>query len=459
MRARLIVVFIIPLIALFAVLGVAYGRSVALAAQQELFVDRLDDTGYLVTSARQALRSDDPTVIDGELERYREVYGIEAAVLDRAGDMWVSSGLNTLALDDNAMSVVQTALAGRRSEAPQSVLPWTFDDLVVAEPIFDAGDLIGAVVTSSSTDAVARDVLRQWGVLALGGLLAIGASLFLVSRLANWVLRPIRRVDSAMTEMWHGHMEARISDTTGPPELRHMIAMFNAMAEEVEHLIHRQQEFVSNASHELRNPLNALLLRIEHLAMGVPEEWADEAERAREEGRRMTRILDALLMLARGQHSEPETSPVDLRALVERRLDAWQPISEQHDVALRLHDDTAVWGMVDEIVIESAFDAVLDNAVKYSPARSSVDVSVTNGDEMVEIAVRDHGPGLPGDELARVDERFWRGSPHQEVAGSGLGLAIATEFLASCGGTLGVAPADSGGLVVTLRMPASGEQA
>nr|WP_281353432.1 HAMP domain-containing sensor histidine kinase [Phytoactinopolyspora mesophila] len=298
--------------------------------------------------------------------------------------------------------------------------------------------------------------MRQWALLALGGVLAIGASLFLIARLANWVLRPVRRVDSAMKEIWHGHMEARISDTTGPPELQHMIAVFNSMAEEVEHLIQRQQEFVSNASHELRNPLNALLLRIEHLAMGLPDEWAEEAERAREEGRRMTRIMDALLMLARGQNSEPDAAPVDVVALVTRRLEAWEPISRQRDVELALVDAGQVHGFVDEIVIESAFDAVLDNAVKFSPPGASVDVSVTNGGDTVEIAVRDHGPGVAPEDLALVTERFWRSPAGQDTPGSGLGLAIATEFLNSCGGTLAVASGDGGGLLVTLRLPADG---
>ncbi|NDL56132.1 ATP-binding protein [Phytoactinopolyspora mesophila] len=456
MRVRLIVVLVIPLIVLFGVLGAAYGRSVALASQQELFVDRLGDAGYFVTSARQALRTDDPTVIEGELERYRQVYGIKAMVLDRSGDIWATSGLNMVGLDEPAMQNVDTALSGRRGDAPRTVLPWQFDDLVLAEPIFDAGDLIGVVVTSSNTNALARDVMRQWALLALGGVLAIGASLFLIARLANWVLRPVRRVDSAMKEIWHGHMEARISDTTGPPELQHMIAVFNSMAEEVEHLIQRQQEFVSNASHELRNPLNALLLRIEHLAMGLPDEWAEEAERAREEGRRMTRIMDALLMLARGQNSEPDAAPVDVVALVTRRLEAWEPISRQRDVELALVDAGQVHGFVDEIVIESAFDAVLDNAVKFSPPGASVDVSVTNGGDTVEIAVRDHGPGVAPEDLALVTERFWRSPAGQDTPGSGLGLAIATEFLNSCGGTLAVASGDGGGLLVTLRLPADG---
>ncbi|WP_166350554.1 sensor histidine kinase [Phytoactinopolyspora limicola] len=457
MRARLIVILVVPLIALFAVLAGAYGRSISLAAQQELFVDRLGDAGYFVTSARQALRTDDPLVIEGELERYRRVYGIGAAVLDRDGQVWATSGITPATFDDAAIDAVHTALSGRRGDAPRTVLPWRFADLVLAEPVLDDGDLIGVVVTSSNMESLSRDVLRQWLLLALGGALAVGASLFLIARLANWVLRPVRRVDSAMKEIWQGHMEARISDTTGPPELRHMIAVFNSMAEEVEHLVQRQQEFVSNASHELRNPLNALLLRIEHLAMGLPDEWAEEADRAREEGQRMARILDALLLLARGQQAVPEAGPVDLEDLVRRRLRAWEPISAEQEVTLALRDGERVFGVADEIMIESAFDAILDNAVKFSPVGGTVGVTVSNGGEFAEISVHDDGPGLTTTDLELATERFWRSSGHQDVPGSGLGLAIATEFLTSCGGTLVITPGPDRGLVVTLRVPAGGD--
>lgn len=456
MRARLVAVLIIPLIALLVVLGAAYCRSLAHAAQQRVFVDRLGDVGYFVTSARQALRADDASVLAGELARYRDVYGIEAAVVDRAGTAWVTSGLDVAGLDEAATQSIQTAMSGRASEPSFATLPWEFGDLVVAEPIFEAGDMIGVVVTSSSTDRTAREVLQQWGWVVIGGVLAIGIALLLVVRLASWVLRPVRRVDDAMTEMWHGHMGARISDTTGPPELRHVIAVFNSMAEEVERLIHRQQEFVSNASHELRNPLNALLLRIEHLGMGLPEESAAELEWVREEGRRMTRILDALLMLARGQGVESHRTPIDVGDLVVRRLEAWRVISQQQDVTLVLenHDVTRCVG--DEIIIESALDVVLDNAVKFSPAGTSVDVSLVNGGETVTIAVRDHGPGLAADEVGMVTERFWRSPRHKNAPGSGLGLAIASEFLHSCGGRLEVERAQGGGLVVSLLVPANG---
>jgi signal transduction histidine kinase len=278
-------------------------------------------------------------------------------------------------------------------------------------------------------------------------------AIVIASRLANWVLRPVRAVDGAMAEMGRGELAARIPESTGPPELQQVIARFNQMAEKVEHLMHKQQEFVSNASHELRNPLSALLLRVEDLALVLPDDDAPEIEHVRAEGQRMARILDALLMLARDEDMAVDSEPVEVAALVARRVHGWRSIAREKDVELRLTGTDQAWGQVDEIVLESAFDAVTDNALKFSPAGGTVEVSVVESDGMVEIGVRDHGPGLGHDETGKVTDRFWRSPEHSRIRGSGLGLAIASELLVSCGGELAVGRPGGGGLLVTLRVP------
>lgn len=451
MRARLVVVFTIPIMLLFVVLGAAYVSSVARSEQQQLFLDRLSDASYLVITARQSLTADDPGLIQDDLDRYRDVYGIGAAVLNQAGEVWATNGLDVTTIDERF-----DALAGRRGELTERLLPWRLDDVVVAEPVFEGEDRVGAVITSSSTDRVAQHVWRHWLYLGLGAVLAVAVSVLVAYGLARWVVRPVRMVDSAIAEIRSGHMGARIPASSGPPELRQVVAQFNSMAQKVEQLMHKQQEFVSNASHELRNPLNALLLRVEDLALSMPAERAEHAqeiEHVQSEGRRMTRILDALLMLARDEDMAAGSEPVEVRSLVARRVDGWQPIASDKTVAARLDGAAEVWSHIDEIVLESAFDAVMDNAVKFAPPGSEVDVSVTADGDHATVTVRDRGPGLSADEITKVTDRFWRSPSHSTVRGSGLGLAIAAELLDSCGGRLHVAPADGGGLMVGLQVP------
>jgi len=454
MRLRLIVVFTIPGVLLFLLLGVAYATSMARSSQQEVHIDRLGDASYLALTARQSLTADDPSVVQDELDRYAEVYEIGAAVVDQADQVWATNGLDVRNIDERL-----TALAGRRSELDRAFAPWDLNQMVVAEPVFEGGDLVGALVTSSTTERLAGGLWLRWGLLAAGGLVALGLAILLAIRLAGWVLRPVRMVDGAMAQIQHGEMSARIPESAGPPELRQVIAQFNVMAEKVEQLIAKQQEFVSNASHELRNPLNALLLRIDALALSLPSEGADEIEDVQKEGTRMRRILDALLMLARDEDIAAGSSSVSLRPLVARRLDGWGPIAGEREVSLVLRGGDGVTAHVDEIVIESAFDAVADNAIKFSPRGRTVEFDVGAVDGMAEIRVRDHGPGVRSDEIEKVTDRFWRSPEQRTTKGSGLGLAIASELLESVGGDVQLTAADGGGLLVVLRVPrAEGEQ-
>ncbi len=451
MRTRLFIVFLVPLVGVLLALGGAYAWSAARSVQHEFYADRLGDLSYFVTSARQALRSGNGAVVQGEANRYHELYGGKIAVIDRSGTPWVSSGFESKALDEASNDKVLLALSGRRGETPNVVLPWLITEAVMVEPVFNDGDVIGAVLLSTSMDAPRTTITRQWVVLLLVSVLAVVGGLLLVGRLASWVLQPVRRVDEAMAAIEQGHMEARIADDTGPPELRRMIRLFNRMADEIERVVSRQQEFALNASHELRNPLNALLVRVEYLATGLPDDWEGDVEATREEGRRMTQILDALLGLARSGERGGSFAEVDLAELAERRVAAWAEVAAQEGVRFLVGTGRQVIAHTDAIIVESAFDAVVDNALKYSPGGGRIEVTVRGEEGNAEIVVRDHGPGIGEEELQRMTDRFWRSAHTSDKPGSGLGLAIASDLLASVGGQLRVETATPSGLRVTLR--------
>ncbi|SKC59092.1 sensor histidine kinase [Krasilnikoviella flava] len=455
MRTRLAIILFVPCVLVLALLGTAYAGNMARANQQEVYLDRLSDAGYLVITARQSLTADDPTIVEGDLDRYREVYGVDAAVVDQSGATWASNGLDPAAVDER-----QAALAGRRGEADLSSLPWKAERVVVAEPVYDGGDLVGAVVTVSDADEVSRSIWSSWGILVAAGLAMCVLAVVIAHRTAGWVLRPVRAVDTAMGEIGRGRLDARIPPSTGPPELREVITRFNAMAGQVEHSMHRQQEFVSNASHELRNPLNALMLRVEDLALSTPPEHATEVAHVRAEAVRMAHILDALLLLADDANLAAGAHPLDVTELVARRVENWRLLAVGRELRIDGSDGNgSVWAELNPIVLECAFDAVLDNAVKFSPVGGRVDVTVAvahDDPDAVDVVVRDHGAGVPHEELDRLAERFWRSPGHSTVRGSGLGLAIASELLATGGGGLRLGLPAGGGLEVRLRVPARG---
>lgn len=456
MRRRLVIVFLVPLVAILLSLGGATAWSATRSIQQAFYTEQLGDLGYFVTSARQALRSGSPAVIDTEVQRFHEVYGIDVAVFDLTGSVWASGGRDVAALPDEEAAQVSLALSGRRAEAPAPVFPWSAADSSMVEPVFDDGDVIGAVMVSADVAAPRSEIIRQILVLSVIAVVSIALGVLLVFQLARWVLAPVRRLDDAMVAIERGAMDTRVAEDTGPPELRRMTRVFNGMADEIERVMTRQQEFALNASHELRNPLNALLLRVEHLATGLGDEWKDDIEETREEGRRMARILETLLGLARGGRPETTVSEVDLDALAARRVEAWREVAAQRSILLRATGRSGATCLTDRTIVESALDAVIDNAVKYSPVGSAIDVFAVRDDDTCTLAVRDRGPGLTREQAAAATGRYWRSDDTGDTPGSGLGLAIATDLLGVIGGELRVASADGGGLEVSLLLPAGG---
>ncbi|WP_278236097.1 HAMP domain-containing sensor histidine kinase [Isoptericola sp. AK164] len=447
MRARLTALVYVPVALVLVLVGLLYAASVTRAQQQDVFFDRVRDASYLTITARQAILADDPGIVAVDLERYRQVYGIRSAVVDQAGVTLAAAGLE---VEDYPQR--HTAIAGRPSEMTTSFWPWDVDEVVVAEPVHDGEDVVGALVTVSDTQALERNIWLSWGLLTAGGVAVALLAVLIADRTAGWVLRPVRVVDAAMERMGSGRLDERIPPSTGPPELREVVTRFNEMAERVEQLMRRQQEFVANASHELRNPLNALMLRIEGLALTVPPDQVDEVEHVRAEAERMAQILDALLLLADDAGTGP-AQPVDLVELAERRIEGWRLVERGREVRLTA-PDRPVWAGVDPTALGTALDTIVDNALKFSPPEEPLEIVVHDEPGRLEIVVRDHGPGVAPDHLARLTERFWRSPGHSNVRGSGLGLAIASELLSSAGGRLRLELPDDGGLRAHLQVPA-----
>jgi signal transduction histidine kinase len=452
-RARLFIVFLVPLTCIMLALGGAYAVSVSRTIGQEFTNQQLGDLSYFLTSTRHALRANNPAIVESEMVRYAELYGADIAAIDRSGEVWAAGRPDMHTLDENVAGKVALALSGRRTQASQGVAPWSFADLVMVEPVFDDGTVIGAVMISASAERPRGEVTSQWIWLVVVAVLLVAILIVVVLRLSNWVLQPMRRVDEAMAAIEHGDMEARIDDDTGPPEMQSMIRVFNQMADEIERVVSRQQEFVLNASHELRNPLGALLLRVEYLATGLDASWEADVEKARDEGQRMSRILDTLLFMAKAEKKDSPFVLVNLVELVRDRVAAWQQIADSRGVKLSVSADASVVSLTDRTAVESAFDAVIDNALKFAPRGTTIEIGAQQGADCA-ISVRDHGPGIDADDLHRVTDRFWRSPRDQNVPGSGLGLAIATDLLESLGGSLHVAAAQGGGLVVTLHLVA-----
>ncbi|MET8116051.1 sensor histidine kinase [Streptomyces prasinus] len=463
MHTRLLPLLIVLMAAVLLALGVPLAVSLAGARQQQVIVDRIDDTARFAALAQFVTEPAGPTAGDvderretlsSELHSYYEVYGIRAGVFRRndapmahAPDDWF------LPETGEVRDAFQEALLSRRSHDPEQVWPWERRSLVVASPVIRDGDVVAVVVTDSPTGQMRSRILRGWLLIAAGEaaamLLAVGAAL----RLAGWVLKPVRVLDATTHDIATGRLKSRVAAAGGPPELRRLARSFNEMADNVESVLEQQRAFVADASHQLRNPLSALLLRIELLALELPE-GNEEIASVQAEGRRLAQVLDSLLDLALAEHSEAQLQITDIGALAAERVAAWSPTAEAKGVLLTGDcPPTTAWA--DPVALSSALDAVIDNAVKFTPEDRTVEVTVTSNGDTSTVVVTDNGPGLTDEELARVGDRFWRSSRHQNVNGSGLGLSISRALLTAGGGSIAYGRHEPHGLAVTVTVPRS----
>ncbi|MGW0410588.1 sensor histidine kinase [Streptomyces collinus] len=462
MRTRLLPLLIVLMAAVLLALGVPLAVSVAAGEQQRVVVDRIDDTARFAALAQyvtDAPSGSRPTAPDErqetlrrELDSYYGVYGIRAGVFYRNGSAMANAPGDWLVPQTGEVrEAFGEALLSRRSHDPRQVWPWQRSRLIVASPVIRDGDVVAVVVTDSPTGQMRSRILRGWLLIGAGEiaamLLAVGAAL----RLTGWVLKPVRILDATTHDIATGRLKSRVAVGGGPPELRRLARSFNEMADNVEDVLEQQRAFVADASHQLRNPLSALLLRIELLSLELPE-GNEEIASVRTEGKRLAQVLDDLLDLALAEHTEADLALTDIGALTEERVAAWSPAAAAKGVRLA-GDCPPTTGWADPITLSSALDAVIDNAVKFTPEGGTVDVAVSSDGAATTVVVTDTGPGLTDDELARVGDRFWRSGRHQNIKGSGLGLSITRTLLAAGGGSITYAHHEPSGLTVTVSVP------
>ena len=457
MRTRLSVLLLVLMGVVLVSLGVPLGASIAGSESRSMHADRVADLALFVGRVPSGPQSSDVEVTAAvrDLRRYDELYGISISVYDTAGRVWLQSRPRspTGATAEAVRSSVRTALAGRLTEAPSRIYPWDSRPLVAAQSVVRDGDVVGAVVSVSPVDRARSRVLDRWLLLISAELVALVGAAVLAGRLAGWLLRPVARLDEAAHQISAGDLGARVPTGSGPPELRRLEHSFNDMAVHVQEAVEAQRAFIADASHQLRNPLAALLIRLEGLRLAAPSRQPAAAENALADGRHLAGTLDRMLALAQVEHIGAAAGPVDIGAVVDERLASWRVVAESRSITIHRVGVSRVLGHHETGALSGALDAVLDNSLKYSPAYSTVTVEVTIGEATIAVVVTDDGPGVPAEDLPKVVDRFWRSAGTARETGSGLGMSIAKTLLERHGGRLDVAATDDRGLRVCLRVP------
>jgi signal transduction histidine kinase len=328
---------------------------------------------------------------------------------------------------------IAAALRGRRFQAQRRSDTLDAEILATAVPVLRAGRPEGAVRVTQSVEAVRHATRRStYGLIAVGVLvllLGLGAG----ALIARQIARPLRRLDAAAARLGRGDLSTRVP-VEGSSEQQGLARTFNEMGARLERLVAGQQEFVADASHQLRTPLSGLRLRLEEArATGDPE----EIDGALQEVDRLSAMVSELLLLSQAGEVDAPAEEVDLAAAAR--------------AAAARFDVTALDGAPVPRVrcapadLERTLDALIENALHYGGG----EVTVVARPRAIDVL--DEGPGIDPEELEAVFDRFHRGRAGRAgPPGTGLGLPIARELMRRWGGDVTLANREGGGTAATI---------
>jgi signal transduction histidine kinase len=451
-RRRLLASYLAVAVLVLALLEIPLAISFAENERREL-TDRVErDAVALSTLVEDSLEHG--TALPAQVRRVAADYDAETGgrvlVVDAEGRAVLDTA-PTQSRDFSSRSEVGRALAGEIATGTRTSRTLGTDLLYVAVPVASSGVVHGAVRVTYPMSAVDARIHRYWSVLALIAIAVLGIAVVIAVALARWVVRPLDGLERAADAIGAGKLDAR-APVEGPPEVRRLAETFNAMVERIDVLVHSQDEFVADASHQLRTPLAALRLRLENLERDLPTADKLELERALAEVERLSALVDALLTLARADRAAASPSPVDVSGVAHDRLAAFTAYADERGVRLDERIEPGAIALATPGRSEQILDNLLANALDHSPSGAAVTVSVRRRSGRIELSVADEGPGLDADARARAFDRFWRADGGG--GGFGLGLPIAQRLARSDGGAVELrAREDAGGLeaVVILR--------
>lgn len=438
LRLRLLLAFAYVLVLVLVALEIPLVLSLSSRVDNEVR-SQAAAQAQVVAAAASARLADREQLAEVVAQAGRDL-GARVIVVGRRGRVLADSAGTALPLESYTnRPEIAAALAGRPQQGTRQSETLGEELLYTAVPILDRGRTVGAVRVTQSNAAVSERVRRNVLVVVGVGLAALALGLGLAWVLAGSLAEPLRGLARTARRVEEGELDAR-ADVTGAREQQEVAVAFNEMTERLAQVLEAQREFVGNASHQLRTPLTGLRLRLE--AAGIKSDnpaVRQELELAEAEVDRLTRLLNALLTLAREGDRPTLRAPVSLRGASEAAHARWLQRAEASGHALALHGDGDALVRAGEEDVAIALDNLIENALVYTPAGTTVTVA---WDRQGRLAVIDEGPGVPPGEERQVFERFRRG--RTDRPGTGLGLAIVDALARRWGGSASIRSREDG---------------
>ncbi|GAB5439371.1 sensor histidine kinase [Falsiruegeria mediterranea] len=298
---------------------------------------------------------------------------------------------------------------------------------------------------SETLDQISRNAaLLGVGFFTLAAVLSFWATSATIGQLGKLTTSVTRR----------GPQDLRPFTKPVPREMVPLVSSLNSLVGRLDQSLTQSEDFIAEAAHRVRTPLATVRSYAEATLQRVDKEENREAMRSMikaidESSRAAGQLLDHAMITFRADHLERDA--IDLTELVSDLAQRLAPIAEMKDLSIALRGDPHVPYSGDPVLLQNAVRNLIDNAMKYGPAESSIEITVS-GKPKPQIMVCDHGPGFPENEIETLTTRFQRGANATDSIGSGLGLTIAQDVAMAHGGGIHLENRLEGGACVTLSL-------
>lgn len=275
------------------------------------------------------------------------------------------------------------------------------------------------------------------------------------------IIRPVQNLSNAFDELSKGNFDIKVPEKESITEIREMAQRFNAMVYDLSHIETLRSDFVANVSHEFKTPIAAIegyatLLQNHALP---PEKQDHYIEKILDNSRRLSSLSGSILMLSKLENQETVLDKTEYRLDEQIRKcilmleNKWAAKNIEFDMDLPRQ---TYYGSAS--LLEQVWTNLIDNAIRHSPAGSSIHIAICETSEMVAVSISDDGDGMTEEVQKHIFEKFYQGDRSRQAEGNGLGLALVKRIVDLCKGDIEVKSAPGKGSRFLISLPKNAPQ-
>lgn len=269
------------------------------------------------------------------------------------------------------------------------------------------------------------------------------------------ILAPITKLSRAMAKVAQGDFVQQIETGSRVDEIRELYGNFNVMTQELRATELLQTDFVSNVSHEFKTPINAIegytmLLQGDELS----EEQNEYVNKILFNTGRLSGLVGNILLLSKLENQNIPTKKETYRLdeQIRQALLSLETKWTEKELGFQVNLESICY-CGNEGLLMHVWVNLIDNAVKFSPDRGTITLSLKSGDDDIVFVIEDEGPGIDAEIKNRIFDKFYQADSSHKINGNGLGLALAKRIVDSAGGTIEAKNREYGGCCFTVRLP------